>query len=153
MLLFQVSTDHCTVTYMCFIYQANICTQCDFCHTCFSSCISNIREYKIILYKMIMYMFSVALCLVYTWAAFPNDDTYYTHVLYIICIWYRPDNGPYFIIECIGNVTELPISISCCVFICSNVESQHNLHILGKVGVRFSQNIFMQMASTFLSHM
>lgn len=105
-LLFQVSTDHCTVTCMCLIYQANICTQCDFCHTRFSSCNSNIREYKIV-----MYMFSVVLCLVNTWARLPNDDTYYTHVLCIICIRYRPDNGPYFIIVCIGNVRELPINI------------------------------------------
>ena len=105
-LLFQVSTAHCTVTYMYFIYQSNICTEYDFCHTRFSSCISNIREYKII-----MYMFSVVICLVYTWAALPNGDAYCTHILYIVCMWYRPDNGPYFIIVCIGNLTELPITI------------------------------------------
>ena len=36
----------------------------------------------------------------------PTNDIYYTHILYGIRICYRPENGPYFIIVCIGNVTD-----------------------------------------------
>jgi len=62
-------------------------------------------------------------------------DTYYTHVLYIICFWYRPDNGPllynnmywycnrisYKHIFWILEYTQICQYLACCMFICSNL--------------------------------
>jgi hypothetical protein len=110
-LLFQVVTDNYTTTYMRFIYQTNIPTQCNFCHTCFSSCISNIRENKIILLKL------YCTC----WVCYVVWYTHEPHcllVIYTIQKFYTSSvsdiallMAPYFIIVCSGNLTKLPLSI------------------------------------------
>jgi hypothetical protein len=82
-------------------------------------------------------LLSVLLCLVYTWAALPNLDIYYTNILCIVSDIARIMT-PYLIIGCSGNLTELPMSIFFGLVnthkfvisypdVCSYaVESQHN---------------------------